>query len=136
MPSRADVEDFRLNFPDSNIVLRLPPGVLGIDVDHYGEKRGADTIREMMGRLGPLPDTFSSTSRGRRSPSRIFFYRVPEGMRFATGFRDVELIHFGHRFAVVWPSTHPDTNARYDWYDPRQRICPIPSFDGLPELPA
>ena len=44
-PSRADIQTWIENGrANSNIVLRLPDDVIGIDVDCYGGKQGAATI--------------------------------------------------------------------------------------------
>lgn len=140
--------------PGHAIALRMPPNIIGIDIDHYDktvstpegaktvQKRGADTLAEYVTRWGPLPPTWSSTARGSDKgpgPSRILFYRVPEG-RYATRLGDaIEIIQRHHRYAVVPPSPHPDTGGTYRWYDPfgqpspRPDLAPHPAY--LPQLP-
>jgi len=101
----------------SNIAIHMPDGVVGIDVDHYGDKTGNATLLELMRKLGPLPPTYTSTSRP-RTPSGIRWYRVEPGLRWPTGpGKDIEFIHKGHRYAIVWPSIHPKTEQQYKWYD-------------------
>jgi P4 family phage/plasmid primase-like protien len=127
---------------DSSIAIRMPEGVIGIDVDEYvkGEvtKRGADTVNAAWQRWGPLPATWSSTARGSEAgpgPSQIMFFRVPVE-RYATVLGpDVEIIQRHHRYAVVWPSLHVGAGAVYQWYDPRNLPSPPPKPNELPELP-
>ena len=62
-----------------NLALRLPPNMIGFDVDDYGDKHGADTMRGLVDKLGPLPPTVRSTSRG-DGVSGIHLYRAPPGL--------------------------------------------------------
>lgn len=148
MPSGADVQAW-LDGPEAagNIALRPPRGVLGIDADTY-KPAGAATMRELESRLGPLPATWISSAR--TDGSGIRWYRVPAdipGWHSKAG-EGVELVHFGHRYAVVFPSTNPDAGgAGYDWWwlDPvAGLIAPeelvgwngyLPSPDRFPDLP-
>lgn len=107
-----------------SVALRMPDGVIGIDVDHYAkagtEKRGAHTLAELEARLGPLPATWISTARGSDEgpgPSGIRLFRVPPG-RYRTKFADIEIIQRHHRYAVVAPSPHGAAAAPYRWYRP------------------
>jgi DNA polymerase I-like protein with 3'-5' exonuclease and polymerase domains/phage/plasmid-associated DNA primase len=121
-----------------SIALRLPDGVIGIDVDHYrkGEvdKRGGDWLAEYERRWGTLPPTWRSSARA--LPSGILFFRVPPG-RYATKLGEsIEIIQRHHRYAVVWPSPHHEVGADYRWYDPSgARSESVPKPDELPELP-
>ena len=126
--------------PDHSVALRLPDGVIGIDVDHYDkgtvQKRGGDHIEELEAKLGPLPATWVSSARP--APSGIRFYRVPAG-RYRTKLSDsIEIIQRHHRYAVVWPSLHPAAGGRYEWYrqDTDGAELSIPKLADLPELPA
>ena len=114
----------------------LAEGWLGVDIDDHGGKRGGDQLAELEDRLGPLPETFSSTSRGRFSNSRIYLYRVQEDVpRRSRAAKHIDIVHRFHRYMVVSPSTHPQTGERYDWYGPDGEIR---SHDGPPhpsELP-
>ncbi|MCU1615031.1 MAG: hypothetical protein JWO98_2571, partial [Frankiales bacterium] len=120
---------------NGNIALRLPPGFLGIDIDSYDGKPGFETFIAACKRYGPPPPSWKSSSR--EGVSGISFYRVPEGLAWPGEIGpSVETVHTGHRYAVVWPSIHPDTGATYQWTDPDGEPCPPPDVDQLPELPA
>ena len=69
-----------LSFMPGNIALRLPTNVLGIDVDLYGGKAGAETLTDAEKRWGKLPPTWVTTSRTDESGIRLF--RVPEGLKW------------------------------------------------------
>lgn len=125
---------------DGNIAVRPAADVIGLDVDCYGGKPGAATIAAHERQYGPLPATWTSTSR--TDGSGIRWYRVPEGLRW----RDlagggVEIIRAGHRYAVVWPSVHPDTGAIYRWVPPGANptvvlgVLTVPSVHELAKLP-
>ncbi|MEU3201176.1 bifunctional DNA primase/polymerase [Streptomyces sp. NPDC006996] len=133
-----------------NIGLRVTANVVGIDVDHgYPDKsgrikQGASQLAELEAKLGELPPTWTSTRRG-EGPSRIRFYRVPEGRKWPTKpAADIEVIQYGHRYAVAWPSVvHEDDKTNtgplltYRWYDPEGNVSDrVPTVDELPELPA
>src|SRR5690606_32377887 len=49
----------------------------------------------------------------------------------------IEVIRHGHRYAVAWPSTHPDTGRPYRWITPdgATALTDIPAPDTLPEPP-
>jgi DNA-binding transcriptional ArsR family regulator len=143
-PDEAQQAEWSRRWPDSNIAIRMPAGVLGIDVDDYPGKHGGRTIAALEERLGPLPPTYTSTSRhdGARG---IGFYQVrvdqgwkgvvaadhPDGSRTA----DVDLIHSGYRYAVVAPSLHPE-GRQYVWRDPAGAVIDQPpAVPELPELP-
>src|SRR5687767_7337849 len=107
----------------SNIAIHMPEDVVGIDVDHYGDKVGGETLAELENgkpgqpALGPLPPTWISTSK-EVAISGIRWFRVEPGMRWPTGpGKDIEFIHKGHRYAIVWPSIHDKTEQQYYWID-------------------
>jgi hypothetical protein len=119
-----------------NIGLRLERGMLGIDVDAYGGKAGARTIADAEQRWGALPSTVWSSSRD-DGVSRIRFYRIPEGLHWPGDLGDksgVELIQYRHRYAVVWPSIHPEGRT-YRWFGADGNEIGIPDPDQLPALP-
>lgn len=125
---------------DSSIALRMPDGVIGIDVDNYEkhsvQKHGGRSFAAAVDRWGPLPATWMSTARNREQGG-IAFYRVPVG-RYATKLAggDVEIIQRHHRYAVVWPSMHLDAGDIYRWYDPAGNVSDQPPKPiELPELP-
>lgn len=104
------------NFYAAHIALRAE-GWLGIDVDCYNGKTGDIQLHELEAELGPLPRTISSTSRGQESRSRIYMYRVEQDVpRRSKAAPDIEIVHKFHRYAVVFPSVHPDTRELYHWY--------------------
>lgn len=135
-PSGPDIAEWIDNHPDSNICLRLPRNVIGIDVDHYNDKPGGAVLAALEAKLGPLPATWTSSARP--APSGIRFYRVPEGLHWPSILGPgIELIRHGHRYAVTAPSIHPDTGTAYAWTPPGGGDCngTIPNVTDLPELP-
>jgi len=138
----ADVARWVMATPGASIALRLPDGVIGIDVDEYAKgeavKHGAATLAAKVADWGELPPTYSSTARGPGQPSRIMLYRVPAGVRFASVLGpDVEIIQRHHRYAVVAPSPHHGAGAPYAWYGPDGVALEhkIPRPEDLAELP-
>lgn len=146
-----------------NLALRMPGDVIGIDVDAYeyeyhvkgddkkplydehgrpvmawGLKTGDITVAEMEDKLGELPATWRSSSRT-EGVSGIRFYRVPASLLWRDVGEHVETIWWGHRYAAVWPSINPDSNARYMWFDENSPEegwgSDIPKVIDLPELP-
>jgi len=138
-PSYADVFDWANNpAPDAgggNIALRVPHHLLGIDVDDYDGKGGGATLTGLSERWGPLPPTWRSTSRD-DGVSGIRFYHVPEGLAWPSNIpTGIEIIRFGHRYAVVWPSIHPEGRT-YRWVSPQGVTSTVvPAIDEFPELP-
>jgi hypothetical protein len=140
-PTHEDVAGWQADLGPVNVALRLPHGIVGIDVDDYDGKPGADTMRAGAERHGKLPPTWTSTSRDGVSGIRLF--RVPDGSTFPGSLHHplrreqsgVELIQYHHRYAVVAPSVHPEGRA-YRWVGPDGRPGSIPTPDQLPELPA
>ena len=129
------VQGWCSEFRYADIALRAE-GWLGIDIDDHDGKKGGAQLAELEDRLGPLPATYSSTSRGRFSNSRIYLYRVQQDTgRRSTAAKHIDVIHKFHRYMVVFPSTHPRTGEMYHWYGPDGELR---SFDGPPppsELP-
>jgi hypothetical protein len=127
-----------------NIALRLPADVIGIDVDAYDGRNGARTRDAFEQRWGALPPTYSTTSRT-DGASGIRLYRVegaadlawPANLdELAGGPSHVDIIRRAHRYAMVWPSVHPDTGAVYRWTGPDGEHLDKPPAPGdLPVLP-
>jgi hypothetical protein len=148
-PSRADIQawldDSRLG-PASNIGLHLPSGVYGLDVDNYDAKTGGVALFRLVEQLGPLPSTWVTGSRDDGvSGIRLYRAALPPGRVWIDepgGHQaGIEAIHKGHRYAVVWPSVHPDTGRVYTWrhetgHSLGTRAPEVPGVEGLPELPA
>jgi hypothetical protein len=114
----------------------MPDWVVGIDVDAYGSKVGWESFKQLLERCGDLPATWCSTSRD-DGKSGIRFYQIPEG----TGWRKahppehIDIIRAAHRYAVVWPSIHPE-GRQYRWIDPDgEYTVDVPRPEWLPELP-
>ena len=130
---------------DGNLCLRLPANVIAFDVDNHDGKPAAETIAEMERAAGiPLPDTWTSTSRA--DGSFHAFYRVPQlagGMAWPSNLNPfgegVEVLHRGHRYSVVYPSTNTANEGKqYRWYrcdGSLAGVDEIPSPDDLTELP-
>ena len=134
-PSYADMFAWAEERPGANIALRMPPDVIGIDVDHYKGKLGGNTLAEHEAKWGPLPPTWRSTSRDDKV-SGIRFFAVPPGLGWVGGLPSIELIHRGHRYAVVAPSIHPEGRP-YRWIDPGGATSLVnPSAHDMPPLPA
>lgn len=131
-----------------NIGLRMA-GTIGIDVDAHDGEIGNITLERAQATLGELPPTWSTTSRG-AGDSRILIYNLPQGAsdlnreleyaekNFVRDFGpNVEILHRGHRYAIAWPSVHPDTGAVYQWYRPNgERSGEVPKKRDLATLPA
>lgn len=144
-PSRADVQTWLDDerTAGGNVALRLPHDVLGLDVDAYPGKAGGRTLVDLTERLGPLPPTWSTTARD-DGVSGIRLFHLPEsaagGHWKGEAGPGIEVIQWGHRYAIVAPSTNPDAaGASYRWVPGRPvGIARWPSPDrlSLPELPA
>lgn len=117
-----------------NVCLRVADGVIGIDVDIYGDKHGDQTMRAKVEQWGPLPDTYMSTSRDPETGSGIYYFRVDAGTKLRGEIRPaVEIIQAHHRYAVVAPSVVE--GRAYRWFGPDLEPCDPPNVEDLPELP-
>ncbi|HWP62817.1 MAG TPA: bifunctional DNA primase/polymerase [Candidatus Binatia bacterium] len=136
-PSDADVAAWLRQYgAEANLALRLPDTVIGIDVDAYGTK-GAATFARLEAAAGPLPPTWTSTSRT-DGVSEVALYRVPAGHTWRDPGPGVDLIHRAHRYLVVPPSRHPSGRC-YRWLRPDGTEAgpdEVPRPEDLPELPA
>ncbi len=137
-PTVDDIASWAALDACANIALRMPAGVIGIDVDDYDGKGGAATLAALVGQFGPLPATWSSTSRGPDQASRIYFLRCPVDLELpGTLGPGIEAIQRHHRYAIAAPSTRKDTGGRYRWYHPDgTKASTPPRVDELPYLPA
>lgn len=140
-------------YPHHSAALRMPHGVIAIDVDHYDktsilpdgttktvEKRGNDTLAQFEASWGALPPSWCSTARGTESaagPSRTLFYRVPVGRYASVLGPAVEILQRHHRYCVVAPSINPHAgHTPYRWYQPDGRLADrYPAPAELAELP-
>lgn len=128
-----------------NIAIRVPDNVIGIDVDAYDAKVGRSSLADLVAEFGELPPTWTLTSRS-DGTSGIRFFRVPGGLHWPGEAKpDVQIVQHHHRYAVAYPSVHPDTRDVYLWYGPSDALDghprsvsiehEIPSIDDLAEMP-
>jgi P4 family phage/plasmid primase-like protien len=137
-PDDHQVEQWITARGADNICLRLPADVIGIDVDAYDGRRGLQTIDWLTEQTGvELPGTWTSSSRS--DGSGIRFFRVPEVVNWVSDLghdSGVEIVRYAHRYAVIWPSVHPQTGGRYTWRTPEGRVVDrIPHVEELEALP-
>lgn len=138
-PDDVQVEQWIATRSSENIGLRMPDDVIGIDVDAYDGRRGLETIEWYELQLDEtLPPTWTASSRTDGSGSGIRFFRVPEGVSWRSDLgkdSNVEILRYGHRFAVVWPSVHPDTGQTYRWKTPDGNVSDdVPAVGEFPAL--
>ena len=142
-PSEEQIIEWSETRADHNIGLRLPRDIIGLDVDDYDDKPGADTMTATTETHGRLPRTWTSTSR--QGLSGIRWYRHPTQTTLPgklvhptnPDVSGVEVIQHSHRYAVVPPSIHP-TGDPYVWISPdgeRIEDGTLPKPDDFPELP-
>lgn len=145
-PSGADLQTW-LDGPEAgyNIGLRLPAGMLGLDVDAYPGKRGGESLAELIDAHGRLPSTWVTSART-DGTSGIRLYRVPtsiDGHEInwpGEAGKHIELIQHGHRYAIVWPSTNPEAGgATYRWRHEGVRHYGmdefVPDMSNMADLP-
>jgi hypothetical protein len=137
-PSYADISEWIEHSGSRNLGLRLPPNVVGLDIDAYPGKHGAATLSACEAMWGTLPATWRSSARS-DGVSGIRLYRVPEGLQWLGQLPggDCETVHSGHRYCMAWPSRHPGTGTIYRWHDDAKGVVSlhIPSPEELPLLP-
>lgn len=145
-PSAEVMEDWARAEPDGNLALRLPPYIIGLDVDAYGDKTGGQTLKEAERRWGELPPTWISGSRlDDDTISGIRLYRVPDGIYFndeiefkELGVGGIDIIQHHHRYVVACPSIHPEKRV-YGWRAPdgtlSRSAADFPLLSDIPELP-
>jgi hypothetical protein len=145
-PTTEEVEAWKASRGAGNIALRMPANVVAIDVDggyvKDGElKTGEVTLAALEAELGALPPTWIASSRAPELSPLVAgkrFFRLPDeyvGRAFRDFDGDVDLLHHGHRYAVVWPSTNPDSGGSANqWFSqvPGMEFTP----GALPLLPA
>lgn len=135
-PTAAQVRAWMRTRPGGNVALRMPATVVGLDLDLY-KAVGAASYARLVDELGPLPATWRSSAR--TDGSGIALFTMPAGVRWAErrAGDGIELIHHGHRYAVVWPSLNPDTATIYRWWTPTLIVAGwVPRVDEVPALPA
>ena len=110
MASLADVATWLDEDAYGNVAVRLPEGVVGIDVDAYAGKDGQATWEALGVVAGGFPATVRVTAR-EDGVSGIRLYRLPAGTDEADlwgSHGNVDLIRHSHRYLVGPGSTHPE----------------------------
>lgn len=124
-PDGRKVLEWTSRCPGHGLALRLPRGVVGVDVDVYDSKHGDHTLAELEERYGALPPTWSSTSRGEGQPSRIWLFRCPEELVLpGKPGTAIEFIQHHHRYLVAWPTVVE--GRQYRWYSIDGRLSARP----------
>ncbi|WP_291313714.1 bifunctional DNA primase/polymerase [Corynebacterium sp. UBA2622] len=119
---------------NANVGLRIPDGVIGLDIDNYANKSGAKTRESLEIEYGALPPTFYNTRHGARSKSRHLFFQVPKGVEFKQLGGGIDILQPHHRYAVAAPSTF--NGDAYKWYDTQdEEMSTPPKVADLPALP-
>lgn len=142
IPDSAQYERWAKQFPRGNVAFRPHDGLIGFDIDTYthGEKvkDGHKEWTDLCAQHGSPPPTVISTARDPQL-SGIRWYRVPKGLKWPGKIGDaIEVVQHVHRYAVVWPSIHPELETSYKWYDLNgQEMAGIPNLDDhhFAELP-
>jgi hypothetical protein len=128
--------------PGGNNAIRPDNTTIGIDVDAYANKTGAQTHAEGQKRWGKLPYSPRSTSRDDGIPG-LRLYHVPAGVELVDriefpelGIGDIEIIQHHHRYVMCWPSIHP-FGRQYQWLGiDGAPLDEPPTPDDIPELPS
>lgn len=131
VPSVQQVTDWTRSRPDSNVLIRLSPQVIGIDVDDYDDKHGMDTLVNLERTHDELPKTHASTARD--FPSGIYWFRVKPWMdtdKMRDPGEHIEVIRNEHRYACAPPSWHQGARSYYRWSEGY-----MPSVGDLAFLP-
>lgn len=135
-PSPAQVDRWLRTDAHGNACLRLPPDVVGLDVDDYGPKVGRATWEAHVNLHGQPPATWVVTNRDGISGIRLFRAELVHPVRASLAGGDVDVIRREHRVVVLPPSVHPE-GRRYRLLDPHGRLaCAVPAPGDLPLLPA
>lgn len=139
-PPSSQVDRWVKSRGDYNVSIRLPDGVVGIDVDAYEGKQGGQTLASLIEELGPWTGPNERLVRSTARPDGVsgiyLFKAVPpdgQGWRGELG-PGIELVHFGLRYVTAAPSIHPRTGDRYRWLDQDDNTIKLPAPGHLPEL--
>jgi hypothetical protein len=118
-----------------NLGVRLPQGVIGIDVDWY-KPEGQASYSILTNECGGLPATYKSSARPQQVHSGVYLYRVDWQLKLHDKPMDgIEIIQFHHRYICTWPSIHPD-GEMYRLTSPAGMMgVRPPLIDELPWLP-
>ena len=117
-----------------NIALRLPRWIVGLDVDHYADKAGGDSLGDLQDKLGPLPGTFVSTART-DGVSGIRLFMLPGDYAASSwpsqAAPDIEMITWYERYVICSPSMHK-TGNEYKWYRQSSKFKEMQEYRILP----
>lgn len=154
--TQDQVDSWSQEHSEAGVALHLTEQI-ALDVDNYpndgrGLKQGdaANALWELESELGELPATVVVSSRLKDDDydghSGIRLFRLPtthvglvrQRIWKSEAGPGIDVIRFGHRQVVVWPSRHPSRGSVYAFLD--QRTCevheaPLPPVHTLPELP-
>lgn len=124
----------------SNVGLRPAADTVGIDVDAYAPKKGADTLAELEAKWGRLPSTWVSSRRFDTDRiSGIRWFRLPQGTDTThwptVAGKHIDIIRAGHRYGVVWPSTVDGLTYAWKHQDSETIFHGVPDASTLPMLP-
>ncbi|WP_288801549.1 bifunctional DNA primase/polymerase [uncultured Corynebacterium sp.] len=121
----------------SNLAVRLPETLVGLDVDAHEGKTGAETLAALEARLGKLPETYTLSRHGADAASRHYYFAVPRNIKFnGQAGQNIEVIQATHRYGTAWPS-EVDGQA-YEWFSPsgsRIDLKDLPHVSEFPALP-
>ena len=148
MAGGANVYTWIEDRPEDNVAARLPINVIGIDVDAYGDKIGAQTLEDKCQANGQLPRTWRVSSRfgdGYDGVSGILLFQIPTELAdkahnrnagWITGWDNVDLIRFAHRYFVAPGSIHK-RGTKYQVLDETtgEYSEQLPDVKDLPMLP-
>lgn len=139
-PTKTELEIFSQAVEkEANICLRLPRGIIALDIDAYGDKHGEQTLAEIQKIYGPLPKTWRNATRGLDNPSGHLFFRADSDFDWLSNLGSgLDILQFKHRYAVVWPSivTKNAEDILYQWIDPDGNVSDrVPRSEDFPELP-
>ena len=139
-PTPEQYDRWAKQFPRGNVAFRPNDGLIGFDIDTYthGEKvkDGHREWNDLCALHGSPPPTIVSTARD-PEVSGIRWYRTPRGLKWPGKIGDaIEVVQHVHRYAVVWPSVHPELETPYYWYNRLgERLSVIPHWAAFSELP-
>lgn len=134
-----EIERWATSAYDLSLALRMNKGLIGIDVDGYDKKHGAEALFNIEYHHGKLPPTYRNTARLDDAVSGHRFYRVPEDAILVDriGTKNIEILQYHHRYANAWPTINLKTGQPYRWYNPEGELMPegfVPSIENIPPL--